>query len=107
MLQQDTRYRARGPAHSKQVSAAHITAAAFGIGAGLAWAAGSWIVAAVSDTVMLRLTPAVTAATPFVLTLILLSALAHDSQPSQTAQQPEGPPPNGRGEHMEVRHGQD
>jgi len=47
---------------------------------------------------MLRLTPAVTAATPFVLTLILLSALAHDSQQSQAAQQPEGPPPNGRSE---------
>jgi len=42
---------------------------------------------------MFRLTPAVTAATPFVLTLILLSALAHDSQQSQAAKQPEGPPP--------------
>jgi hypothetical protein len=39
----------------------------------LAWAAGSWIVAAVSNAVMLRLTPAVTAATPLVLVLILLS----------------------------------
>jgi hypothetical protein len=89
------------------VIAAHITAAAFGIGAGLAWAAGSRIVATESDAVMLQLTPAVTAATPFVLTLILLSPPARDSQQSQAAQQPEGPPPNGRGEHVEVRHGQD
>jgi hypothetical protein len=48
----------------------------------LAWAATSWVIAAISNAVMLRLTPAVTAATPFVLVLILLSALAHDSQPS-------------------------
>ena len=73
----------------------------------LAWAAGSWLIAAISNAVMLRLTPAVTAATPFVLALILLSALAHDSQQSQAAQQPESPPPNGRDEHVEVRHGQD
>jgi hypothetical protein len=56
---------------------------------------------------MPHLTPAVTAATPFVLALILLSALAHDSQQSQQAQQPESPPPDGRDEHAEVRHGQD
>jgi len=73
----------------------------------LAWAAGSWMIAAISNAVMLHLTPAVTAATPFVLVLILLSALAHDSQQSQAAQQPEGPPPDGRDELMEVRHGQD
>ena len=73
----------------------------------LAWAAGSWLIAAISNAVMLRLTPAVTAATPFVLALILLSALTHDSQQSQAAQQPESPPPNGRDEHVEVRHGQD
>jgi GNAT superfamily N-acetyltransferase len=36
----------------------------------LAWAAGSWIVAAISNAAMLRLTPAVTAATPFVLAAI-------------------------------------
>ena len=53
----------------------------------LAWAAGSWIIAAISNAVMLQLTPAVTAATPFVLALILLSALARDSQQSQAAQQ--------------------
>lgn len=75
----------------------------------LAWAAGSRIVAAISNAVMLRLTPAVTAATPLVLALILLSALAHDSQQSQAAQQPESPPPDGygAGQHVEVRHGQD
>jgi hypothetical protein len=60
----------------------------------LAWAAGSWIVAAISNAVMLRLTPAVTAATPFVLALILLSALAHDSQQSQAA------PPAGAADHL-------
>jgi hypothetical protein len=73
----------------------------------LACAAGSSVIAAISNVVMLRLTPAVTAATPLVLALILPSALAHDSQHSQAAQQPEGPPPGGRGEHVEVRHGQD
>jgi hypothetical protein len=53
---------------------------------------------------MLQLTPAVTAATPFVLAMILLSAFAHDSQQSQAAQQPASPPPNGRdaGQHVEV-----
>jgi hypothetical protein len=56
---------------------------------------------------MLQLTPAVTAATPFVLALILLSALAHDSQQSQQEQKPESPPPDGRDEHVAVRHGQD
>ena len=45
---------------------------------------------------MLCLTPAVTAATPVVLALILLSALAHDSQQDQAAQQPDSPSPNGR-----------
>ena len=50
---------------------------------------------------------AVTAATPFVLALILLSALAHDSQQSQAAPQPGSPPPDGRDEQVEVRHGQD
>ena len=55
---------------------------------------------------MAGLVPAAAKA-PFVLVLILLSALAHDSQQSQAAQQPEGPPPNGRDELMEVRHGQD
>jgi endonuclease/exonuclease/phosphatase (EEP) superfamily protein YafD len=71
----------------------------------LAWAAASWIIAAISNAVMLALTPAVTPATPFVLALILLSALAHDSQQSQ----PESPPPNRRdaGQHVEVPHGQD
>jgi hypothetical protein len=39
--------------------------------------------------------------------LILLSVLAHDSQKSQQVQQPERPPPDGRDEHVEVRHGQD
>jgi hypothetical protein len=73
----------------------------------LAWAAGSWIIAAISNAVMLALTPAVTVATPVVLALILLSALAHDSQQSQPAQQPESPPPDGRDEHVEARHGQD
>ena len=38
----------------------------------------------------------------------LLSALAHDSQQNQAAQQqPETPPPSGREEHVEARHGQD
>jgi hypothetical protein len=73
----------------------------------LACAAGSSVIAAISNVVMLRLTPAVTAATPLVLALILPSALAHDSQHSQAAQQLEGPSPGGRGEHVEVRHGQD
>jgi hypothetical protein len=72
----------------------------------LAWAAGSWMIAAISNAVMLRLTPAVTAVTPFVLAVILLSALTRDSQQSQAAQQPESPP-DGHDEHMEVRHGQD
>jgi len=44
----------------------------------------------------------VTAARPLVLTLILLSAFAHDSQQRQAAQQPEGPPPNGRDGRVEV-----
>ena len=39
--------------------------------------------------------------------LILLPVLAHDSQQSQQVQQPESPPPDGRDEHVEVRHGQD
>jgi hypothetical protein len=63
-----------------------------------------------SWSAMLQLTPAVTAATPFVLALILLSALARDSQHSQAAQQPQSPPPNGHNAgtlHVEVRHGQD
>jgi hypothetical protein len=60
----------------------------------LAWAAGSWIVAAIPNAVMLAFTPAVTAATPFVLALILLSALAHDSQQSQAA------PPAGAADHL-------
>jgi hypothetical protein len=38
--------------------------------------------------------------------LILLSVLAHDSQKSQQVQQSERPP-DGRDEHVEVRHGQD
>jgi GNAT superfamily N-acetyltransferase len=61
----------------------------------LAWAAASWIVAAISNAVMFQVTPAVTASTPFV--------LAHHSQQSRTAPQPESPPPNGRDEHVEVR----
>jgi len=67
------------------------------------------MIAAISNAAMLRLTPAVTAATPLVLALILLSALAHDSQQDQAAQQPESPPPDGHdsGQHVEVRHGQD
>jgi len=57
---------------------------------------------------MLQLTPAVTAATPFLLVLILLCALAHDNQQSQ-AEQPEGLPLDGHdaGPNVEVRHGQD
>jgi len=80
MLQQDTRYPARGPVHSKQVSAAHITAAAFGIGAGLARAVGI-----VDRRRRIRRGDAPVDACgdgghAFVLTLILVSALAHDSQ---------------------------
>ena len=37
---------------------------------------------------MLKLTPPVTVATPFVFALILLSALAHDIQHQPAAQQP-------------------
>lgn len=78
----------------------------------LAWAAGSLIIAAISSAVMVQLTPAVTAATPFVLALILLSALAHDSQPTIASRASrnrnrKAPPPDGRDEHVEVRHGQD
>lgn len=51
----------------------------------LAWAAASWVIAAVSGSLMLRLTPAVTAATPFLLVLILLSALAHNIQRARAA----------------------
>jgi hypothetical protein len=47
-------------------------------------------------------------AAPFVLALILLSALAYDSQQSNRHnKQPENPPPGGRDEHAEARHGQD
>ena len=89
---------AEGRGRLGRVSAARILAAAFGIGAGL-----------FGLEQMLRLTPAVTAATPVVLALILLSALTHDSQQGQAAQQPESPPPSGRwsGQHVEVQHGQD
>ena len=41
---------------------------------------GSWAIVGLSSSLMLRLTPSVTIATPFVLALILLSAFAHDSQ---------------------------
>lgn len=58
---------------------------------------------------MLQLTPAVTAAAPFVLALTLLSALAHDSRQSQAAQQPGSPAPKARdaGHRAELRHGED
>jgi len=52
---------------------------------GLAWAAASWVIAAVSGSLMLRFTPAVTAATPFLLVLILLTALPHDIQRARSA----------------------
>ncbi len=38
-----------------------------------------------ADSLMLRLTPAVTAATPFLLVLILLSALGHYVQQARAA----------------------
>jgi len=53
--------------------------------ASLAWAAASWVIAAIVGSLMLRLTPAVTAATPFILVLILLSALGHDVQQARAA----------------------
>ncbi len=47
----------------------------------LGWAAASWVIAAFSSNLMLRLTPLVTIITPLVLVLILVSAVAHDIQP--------------------------
>ena len=47
----------------------------------LGWWAGSWAIAAFAPDLMLRLPPAVTIATPVVLALILLSALAHATRP--------------------------
>jgi hypothetical protein len=46
-----------------------------------AWVAASWLIGALSAELMLRLTPAVTAITPLVLVLVLLTACAHDIQP--------------------------
>jgi hypothetical protein len=53
-----------------------------------AWAAASRVIAAISSSLMRRPTPAVTAATPVVLTLISLSALAHDIQHVRAGQEP-------------------
>jgi hypothetical protein len=73
MSQQDTHRLAVRPAEAKKVSAARIVAAAFGVGAGLL----------VSNMACSR--PSKSA--PFVLALILLPALAYDSQQSRAAQQ--------------------
>jgi len=56
---------------------------------------------------VLSLTPAVTAVTPVVLVLILLSALAHDIQQGPAGQEPGSPAPNGHDaqQHVEVHDG--
>jgi hypothetical protein len=64
-----------------------------GHAAGSAPSAASWGISALSSSLLLKLTPAVTAATPVVLMLILLSALAHDIQQAGTAEQPGSMPP--------------
>jgi MFS family permease len=46
----------------------------------VAWAVASWLIGAAFGELMLRLTPAVSAVTPLVLILILVSAIAHDAQ---------------------------
>jgi hypothetical protein len=52
-------------------------------GPAMAVATASWVIAATSGSLMLWLTPAVTAATPFLLVPTLLSALAQDIQRRQ------------------------
>ena len=72
MSQQDTHRLAVRPAEARKVSG-RIMAAAFGLGQ------GCWV----SNMACSRPSKAA----PFVLTLILLSALAHDGQQSRAAQQ--------------------
>jgi len=50
----------------------------------LAWFAASWPIASFFGDFMLRITPAVTITTPFVLVLILVSALSHDAHRQAT-----------------------
>ncbi len=47
----------------------------------LTWAVASWLIAALVAERILRLTPLVTAVTPLLLVLILVTAFAHDVQP--------------------------
>ena len=44
------------------------------------WVAASWFVGPAFDELMLRLEPIVTAATPVLLVLILVTSFAHDIQ---------------------------